>query len=136
VKRKESFVTNSSSTSYILVGKRMADYEVENEFVKKSTKLNIYAMSSYYCNEGADIFKLNKKMFDYIAKRKIDRNIGIEFYDVKTLIESEEGASLSTLKDFIDDKDVKLFGVDKDYHSTESLEDFIKRYVKYSDEED
>lgn len=137
MKKKESFVTNSSSTSYVIIGNEVTQEHVLSEFSGRKTPRDIYVVTDYRTSDGEDVFQLTKKMVYYI--RKGDVNGWIRYYKVITMFDRNgEGVELTKLKPFIDKEGVRVYFIDKSYHCTESDSDFISKftYGGYCEEED
>lgn len=115
MKIKQSFVTNSSSSSFILVCQETTidDLELGNE---------------YYCygdwlSDGRDIFILTDDMISEIKMNPYEYS-DIEF--MKNYSELPSNKIFS--KDIIIPAGYQIVSEEKDYNPTQDLEGFIRRY--------
>ena len=121
MKIRFGFVSNSSSSSFIIVGKALQFNELDRNDLK-----HIYAVCPD-SNEGELYISLTKEIYDYIQ----NHNIQEEFTYIREfkLIDCEESVKLyrSQLPE-----EFELVPIFISYNSVESLEDFIE-YCKGED---
>jgi hypothetical protein len=115
MKNRVGFVSNSSSSSFVIIGEKL-DF-LPNEFEK-----DLLGVGSY-CDEGVDIFPITKELFELI-KKSIELEGNLEFYKGKGY-DAEAGGIIK--KSSLPDK-FSVFGFQKDYYCTNSVNDLLERY--------
>ena len=123
MKIRLGFVSNSSSSSFIVIGSELTN----GEFLGKAKELikvgRLYGEGEWCC-EGIDFFKITKEMWQiYVDSMNKQR---INFYDAQ--IVSEEYGKIK--KSDIKGEEFEVHLMDIDQHHTVSVEDFISRYIK------
>jgi len=123
MKIRLGFVSNSSSSSFIVIGSELTN----EEFFGKAKELikvgRLYGEGEWRC-EGIDFFKITKEMWQiYVDSMNKQR---INFYDAQ--IVSEEYGKIK--KSDIKGEEFEVHLMDIDQHHTVSVEDFISRYIK------
>ena len=117
------FVSNSSSTSFVVVGSRLINGDVYSKGEELIKAGRLYAEGSWCC-EGVDFFKMTKKMFDVLMAGNTQGYM--EFYDVQLM----NGESSKIKKSDIDGDEFEVHIFDVDNHHTVSVEDFKDRYTE------
>ena len=120
MKIRLGFVSNSSSSSFVVVGSKLSHgdtFKQAEELIKTG---RLYAEGSWSC-DGVDFFKVTQEMWDMYEK-------GIrgffEFYDAQIM--AEEYSKVKKSEIVGDEFEVHIFDIDN--RSTESIEDFKDRY--------
>ena len=118
MKIRQGFVSNSSSSSFIIFGKSIYGKNITKELIAAK---RIYACAEEY--DGADFFAINQKMFDMYMKY----GGSLDFYNVDKVIREEGILS----KDDIEDKTIYVFTMSVSQHSVQEndLEEFITRFI-------
>jgi hypothetical protein len=119
MKLRCGFVSNSSSSSFALIGKEITVNELEN-MVKEDISIinNIQCIGEYLC-EGQDVFPLTKEMYDWLMQ--YSHRDSLQLIHVFA-----EGSHVK--KSDIPYEEFDVFSGEADYHYTEDLETFIERY--------
>lgn len=121
MKIRLGFVSNSSSTSFVVVGSQLTHGDVwgrSQELIKAG---RLYAEGSWCC-EGVDFFKVTQEMWDMYEK-------GVrgyfDFFDVQVI--NDETSKIK--KSDIEGDEFEVFIFDVDNRKTDCLQDFEDRYL-------
>ena len=125
MKIRTGFVSNSSSTSFVVVCSDLHGevYSKARELIKAG---RLYAEGSWCC-EGVDFFKVTQEMWEMYEKGATKGYF--DFYDVQTMDEESVKIKKSNIEG--DEFEVHIFDIDQ--RRTANMLDFEDRY---SDEED
>lgn len=130
MKIREDFVTNSSSSSFVIIGKDVSFDDID-------LTQGHYIIVGKYLWDGYDIIDATMPILNYIKNKKMED----KFSYMKEFIAGECGTSFSLkkLKEFVDktakeDDEITVNTFDIDYHSTTTLAEFIERYVEEGDD--
>ena len=120
MKIRIGFVSNSSSSSFIVVGSRLSHGDTFSKAKELIEAGRLYAEGSWCC-EGVDFFKVTQEMWDmYMHGVK-----GFfEFYDVQLVGEEYGKIKKSDIEG--DEFEVHIFDIDN--CKTETIKDFKDRY--------
>jgi hypothetical protein len=120
MKIRLGFVSNSSSSSFVVVGSKLSHGDVFSKAKGLIEAGRLYAEGSWCC-EGVDFFKVTQEMWDVYEK-------GVrgffEFYDAQFI--GEEYGKIKKAQ--IDGEEFEVHVFDIDNHHTKSIEDFQDRY--------
>ena len=117
MKIRECLVSNSSSSSFVIIGKEL------HSFPEKISDKKIYMTSdSFYGSEGEIVVKVTQEVADFIRenKEKFDENITLIFYDA--FMELTNGLKIKS--DISIPKGLEVFCFNRDQCSPEDLNTF------------
>ena len=116
MKIRTCFVSNSSSSSCVIIGKRI-NYKDVLQIMAEGR--DVYVLGDYLC-DGSDLFKLTEEMANAAKRNRWDIGAA-SFWEV---YEYGEEISLENAP-----RDMVAFGMELDYHTTEGLDEFNRRYI-------
>lgn len=137
MKTRNGFVSNSSSSSFVVIGREMDFCEVHK---KDLDGVYCYGMD---CGDGYDFFELVPAMFDFLSKYYIHDN-SLRFYKVyhKHSEDTEDDFTKKQLATIIekipDEVKFKIMTIDASYHSTSDVKQLRDSYfpdIEIEDEE-
>lgn len=131
MKIRTGFVSNSSSSSFVLIGNSILLKDVTEELVSTN---KIYVFGSWL-SDGQDIFRITPEMFKY-SKLLVNGqktqfvNAFAEAYTENTSAVRFTEELLSKMLSRVSDtgKPLMMFTKEKDYDVTETLDTFLERY--------
>lgn len=123
MKVRNGFVSNSSSSSFIIFGKTLYNPE-EIRLTLSVKKEPIYAIGRYL-NDGLDIITVDEDMFNAIINNDIFRQFQF-IYPYKQIY--DDGISGKKIENDLPET-FEVFSGEVDYHCTENVEDLIEGYV-------
>ena len=133
MKIRESFVTNSSSSSFILIGKNVYSHEID-----LNDGYDYYGIGSYVCEEY-DVFQINEDILDEIKKAESNYSFNdnyLNFY--RAYQTSYDNPGFAKLKldlgklnkvPMKERSDIDIVSVEKYYNGTDTVSDFINKYI-------
>ncbi len=121
MKIRNGFVSNSSSSNFIVIGNRVAYYNVDPADVKAG---NIYIEGENLYSDAIDFFQATQKMINLIKKEANLHNV--EIYKIHKIISEDE--EFKIVKNDLPDDPVSIRVIEKTNHYTKDFKDFKKRY--------
>lgn len=122
MKIRVGFVSNSSSTSFVIIGSVLSYSEALDRAEELIKKGRLY-IDCGYINDGADFFPLTKEMWKSYNKYGGCQG-GMTLYDVQKIVEDGK-----IRKDDIEGDEFEVFTIEIDYHGCETLKEFQDRYL-------
>ena len=127
MKIRQGFVSNSSSSSFVIFGEKILPENIISENIKNG---NIYVQGRLL-NDGYDFFKLTDSMFkdiDYYGLKDF-----FTFFKVNKVVNVNAVNNKINKKDinFNENGNVFVYTFDVDYHSTENAEQLVEGYLDY-----
>ena len=134
MKIRTDFVTNSSSSSFILIGNSV-------ELGKINITDGNYIAIGEYLGDGIDVIDLNQEIYDYILANEMliklnSEDSDFEFYRVYKTLNNDwnrnQKLTIKELAEVIEDVNTpfEIREVDKDYHCSNNINDIKERYYK------
>ncbi|KKM85549.1 hypothetical protein LCGC14_1287960 [marine sediment metagenome] len=119
MKFRINFVSNSSSTSFIVIGKRIHRHEITQKMINQGI---IYGEGKDWSDaDGLDFFRITRAMMTLC----LNRYPKIIFWKVDKLITDEETFS----KNDIENNTITVIHMEASNHSSNDLEIFKERYI-------
>ena len=127
MKKKVSFITNSSSSSYLIIGKPID----LSKIIESDFKENEIKCIGAYVNEEIDVFTLRKEMIDILKRVPVNFVYeNLKFYQALIVSWDESKIKLKNiLKEDIDLSEYEIVYGICDQNATYSKEQFIKYYI-------
>jgi hypothetical protein len=125
MKIRQGFVSNSSSSSFIIV--------YRDATVEEANDPHVYLLGRYL-SEGRDYFQPDEAMAEMIKAKGIPK--GSELIYVYLTGDDEGSISLQKLKGIEDSGNVNIETIEADYHSTDNVDDFEECYYNRWNDED
>ena len=133
MKIRACFVSNSSSSSFVFIGRKICSLSESNKYIKLD-KDRSYVTIGKFLNEGYDAAELNQEMFDHIIKNlnktEYKHFHEADLYEVFSGNEFQTSIECKKLNSMMcsEDEHVHAVHIDADYDSSMSLEDLKKNY--------
>ena len=122
MKIRLGFVSNSSSTSFVIIGRELTHggaFREAHDLIKQG---RLYAEGSWCC-EGVDFFKVTQEIWDAYEGSFTDKHF--TFYDAQ--IKKKEYGQVN--KSDIESDEFEVHIIDVDNHYTDGVEQFKDRYI-------
>lgn len=125
MKIRTSYVSNSSSSSFVVIGRRVCSLNDLKDPLSPwlDFEHNNYVMLGNYLDEGVDYIRLNKELYAWIKEHAAE----ISMDDGDLIEEVECGEDYVKIPAGVEG--CKAWHFDIDCHSSESIEDLKDRYL-------
>lgn len=122
MKVRTGFVSNSSSSSFVLFGKTLSN--PEEVLMTLTMKRGEVLAIGDFLSEGQDVFPIDEEMFGAIMKDELFSKFQFVFCYKEINAEGRTKIKNNLPESF------EVFSLEVDYHTTESLEDLENRYLE------
>jgi len=131
MKIRSGYVSNSSSSSFVLVGRVLGGFD-EIKSLDFSGDKKYVILGKYLC-DGQDIIELNETLYNQICVNAI--HFGDEYNNIGKVVEvfqtfDQSSFKVSELKKDLPEEALFIF-TEKDYHSCNDIKSILQRYVNY-----
>lgn len=134
MKRRLGFVSNSSSSSFMILGRKISQADIQSIGYELAHEGNLYATDWGDWNDGADFFSVTPKMLaNHIKYHIINGESGCNYLDFYTIDkelsdENDEGTPIN--REDIHPDGSMLFNFEVTYHATQDFDMFAERHLR------
>ena len=125
MKIRSGFVSNSSSSSFLIIGNEIGDiFDEPNKDLNFKKDYYIYLGKDLW-EDGIDLIDLNQEIYDWLYDHKWNiKDLGNG--TIIKVIKLEENDKMNIPNDI---KDANVWAIKVSHHSSESINDVKERYV-------
>lgn len=130
MKIRTNYVSNSSSSSFVVVCKEVGLFKDLNKLLLEKDKT--YFILGDWLDEGLDFieFKRDSALCNYMKEHDNALCRDATVYQLIGAAEDQVDLSRDLLKEIMPGDKVIAVNVDIDYHSTEDVRNFYERYIE------
>ena len=129
MKIRTGFVSNSSSSSFVIIGEELKFEELEVLGYQLSQSGKLFACHKEDWNDGYDFFNMSQLMLANYLKWHYMGNT-LHFYNVHKVFEEDYNDGININKSDIPNSGAKIYSIEVTYHRTQDFATFLQRHLQ------